>query len=50
MAGLIQANDGNFYGATLLGGENNTGIIYHLSLSGVVSTLYSPLGTVFKIN
>lgn len=41
MAGLIQANDGNFYGTTSLGGENNTGIIYHLSLSGVVSTLYS---------
>jgi uncharacterized repeat protein (TIGR03803 family) len=41
MAGLIQANDGNFYGTTALGGQNNTGIIYHLSLSGVVSTLYS---------
>jgi hypothetical protein len=37
----LLANDGNFCGTTALGGQNNTEIIYHLSLSDVVSTLYS---------
>jgi uncharacterized protein (TIGR03437 family) len=31
-AGLIQANDGNFYGATNTGGVNGDGVIYRLSV------------------
>jgi uncharacterized repeat protein (TIGR03803 family) len=40
-AALIEANDGNFYGTTRYGGTNNTGTVFQLSASGVVSTLYS---------
>jgi uncharacterized repeat protein (TIGR03803 family) len=32
--GLVQAPDGNLYGTTLLGGTNNKGAIYRISLSG----------------
>jgi len=38
---LIQANDGNFYGTTFLGGVNNFGTIFELTPSGTLTTLYS---------
>lgn len=38
---LIQARDGNFYGATLTGGTNGGfGTIFRISTSGVCTTLY----------
>ncbi len=39
--GLIQASDGNLYGATASGGANGGGTIYKLTLSGALTTLYS---------
>lgn len=38
--GLVQASDGNFYGATFEGGDNGTGTLYRVS-GGTVTTLYS---------
>jgi uncharacterized repeat protein (TIGR03803 family) len=43
--GLVQAPDGNFYGATLLGGSANHGTIYRIKPAGTFSTLYSFDGT-----
>jgi uncharacterized repeat protein (TIGR03803 family) len=40
-AGLLSDNEGNLYGATLLGGANNFGSIYEISKAGVETTLYS---------
>jgi len=40
-AKLIQANDGNFYGTTSLGGANNDGSVFRITPSGVLTTLYS---------
>lgn len=37
---LLQASDGNLYGATPNGGANGTGTIYKLSLSGEYTLLY----------
>ena len=39
--GLIQTADGNFYGTTILGGEYNSGTVFRITPSGVLSTLYS---------
>jgi uncharacterized repeat protein (TIGR03803 family) len=39
--GLVQGFDGNFYGASELGGANNKGAIYRLSPDGVVTVIYS---------
>ena len=39
-AGLIQATDGNFYGTTSLGGDNNNGIIFRLTPQGQETVLY----------
>lgn len=45
--GLLQATDGNLYGTTLVGGNNtdcnfsSCGTIYKMTLTGVLSTLYS---------
>jgi uncharacterized repeat protein (TIGR03803 family) len=43
-AGLVQANDGNFYGTTDLGGSNNCnygcGTIFKITPSGVLTTLH----------
>ena len=40
--GLIQANNGNFYGSTKLGGANDDGTIFTITLSGKVTpALYS---------
>lgn len=38
---LIQGNDGNLYGTTTFGGENNEGTIYSLSPTGKFTTLHN---------
>ena len=43
--GLIQANDGNFYGLTSSGGTSGFGTAYKLTPSGVLTTLVSFGGT-----
>jgi uncharacterized repeat protein (TIGR03803 family) len=47
-AGLIQATDGNFYGTTSFGGNNNTncngascGTIFRITATGTLTTLYT---------
>jgi uncharacterized repeat protein (TIGR03803 family) len=40
-AGLIQATDGNFYGATRQGGTNGYGTIFKLTSGGTLTTLYN---------
>jgi uncharacterized repeat protein (TIGR03803 family) len=40
-AGLIQATDGNFYGATYQGGSHNSGTIFKITTGGALTTLYS---------
>ncbi len=40
-AGLIQGNDGNFYGTTEYGGVRNHGTVFRLTPSGDLTTLYS---------
>jgi uncharacterized repeat protein (TIGR03803 family) len=45
---LLQASDGNLYGATTSGGANGTGTIYRLSLGGAYTPLYTfPKGSVY---
>ena len=39
--GLIQATDGNFYGATSSGGLKNAGTIFKVTPAGALTTLYS---------
>ncbi len=39
--GLIQASDGNFYGATFFGGANNTGSLFRVTPGGTLTTLFS---------
>jgi uncharacterized repeat protein (TIGR03803 family) len=38
---LIQANDGNFYGTTFIGGANEVGTIFRISPSGDYAVIYS---------
>jgi uncharacterized repeat protein (TIGR03803 family) len=40
-AGLIQATDGNLYGATFGGGDNGMGTLFQISTSGAYKLLYS---------
>ena len=40
-AGLIQGTDGNFYGTTLNGGNNNVGTVFKITSGGTLTTLYS---------
>jgi uncharacterized repeat protein (TIGR03803 family) len=40
-AGLVQGNDGNFYGVTTYGGANSSGTIFEVTSAGTFSTLYS---------
>jgi uncharacterized repeat protein (TIGR03803 family) len=40
-AGLIQANDGNFYGTTFLGGMHNKGTVFQITPAGVETVLHS---------
>jgi uncharacterized repeat protein (TIGR03803 family) len=39
--GLIQGTDGNFYGVTFFGGDNELGSVYKLTPQGVLTTLVS---------
>jgi uncharacterized repeat protein (TIGR03803 family) len=38
---LVQASDGNFYGTTGTGGDNDTGVVYRITPAGAVATLHS---------
>jgi uncharacterized repeat protein (TIGR03803 family) len=40
-AGLVQATDGNLYGATTGGGANGAGTVFKLTPSGTLTTLHS---------
>ncbi|HEX4119960.1 MAG TPA: choice-of-anchor tandem repeat GloVer-containing protein [Verrucomicrobiae bacterium] len=40
-AGLDLANDGNFYGCTVEGGTNNTGVVFKMTPAGLFTPLYS---------
>lgn len=44
-AGLVQATDGNFYGATFYGGASGNGVIFRLTPDGSLTNLYSFTGT-----
>jgi uncharacterized repeat protein (TIGR03803 family) len=39
--GLALATDGNFYGATQMGGENNQGTVFKFTPSGTLTTMHS---------
>jgi uncharacterized repeat protein (TIGR03803 family) len=41
LAGLVQGNDGDFYGTTGGGGTNNCGTIFKISTNGTLTSLYS---------
>ncbi|MGA9304307.1 MAG: choice-of-anchor tandem repeat GloVer-containing protein [Candidatus Sulfotelmatobacter sp.] len=43
--GLVQATDGNFYGATYSGGANGDGTVFKMTPGGAVTTLHSFNGT-----
>ena len=43
-AGLVQGNDGNFYGTTAYGGTNNAGTVFKISANGMLTSLYSFTG------
>jgi uncharacterized repeat protein (TIGR03803 family) len=44
-AGLVQGNDGNFYGTTYYGGTNYAGTVFQISANGALTSLYSFTGT-----
>jgi uncharacterized repeat protein (TIGR03803 family) len=41
LGGLIQGDDGNFYGTTRLGGESGHGTVYRITPDGILTTLVS---------
>jgi uncharacterized repeat protein (TIGR03803 family) len=41
LSGMIQGNDGNFYGTTELGGANGLGTIFKMTPAGTLITLYT---------
>jgi uncharacterized repeat protein (TIGR03803 family) len=41
LAGLVQDNDGNFYGTTWQGGAHGDGVVFKITPSGTPVTLYS---------
>ena len=40
-AGLIEANDGNFYGVTAHGGSSNKGVLFRMTPDGVLTVLHT---------
>jgi uncharacterized repeat protein (TIGR03803 family) len=40
LAGLVQGNDGDFYGTTNEGGTNNAGTVFQITSAGTLTTLY----------
>ena len=40
-AGLIEANDGNFYGVTAHGGSSNKGVLFRMTPDGVLTVLHN---------
>ena len=40
-AGLVQANDGNFYGTTLAGGLSSAGTVFRITPDGTLTTIHS---------
>jgi uncharacterized repeat protein (TIGR03803 family) len=40
-AGLVQASDGNLYGTTYEGGTNGYGVVFRITTSGALSSLWS---------
>ena len=44
LAGLVQGNDGNFYGTTASAGISNAGTVFQISTNGVLTNLYSFAG------
>ena len=43
-AGLVQGLDGNFYGTTYAGGDNDQGTVFEITAEGMLTTLYSFTG------
>jgi len=41
VAALVQANDGNFYSTTQVGGTNNVGTVFKITPKGTFTTLYN---------
>jgi uncharacterized repeat protein (TIGR03803 family) len=41
---LVQGSDGNFYGTTFYGGASGNGVIFRISVTGVLTNLYSFTG------
>ncbi len=41
LAGLVQGSDGNFYGTTYFGGANDAGVVFKITATGALTTLYS---------
>src|SRR4029077_9535390 len=45
IAGLVQGSDGNFYGATALGGAHSKGTVFKIDATGNLTTLHSFSGS-----
>jgi uncharacterized repeat protein (TIGR03803 family) len=43
-SGVIQANDGNFYGVTFFGGSSNLGVLFRMKPDGTLTVLHNFIG------